>query len=171
MTNTKSPLKEAKWVTSRGLVKISASYLFVSMYFISISPFSIWSPRKWCLTCMCFSLPWKIGFGLSIWHWNYHTWGKHSCGHSVISYGMQYPKNLGATAGSSYKLGLCGWLCNWSLFARRPTNEKIQESEIYQKCFFYQFYTRQNQHRKTQQDQAMKKRSTKSQIRVCIWDT
>jgi hypothetical protein len=37
---------------------------------------------------------------------------------------MHYPKNLGATASSSYILGLCGGLCNRRLFARRPTNKR-----------------------------------------------
>jgi hypothetical protein len=42
MENSKSnpPPKEAKRVASRGLVKISANYLSMSIYLISISPFS-----------------------------------------------------------------------------------------------------------------------------------
>jgi hypothetical protein len=51
------PCKEVKQVTSSGLVKISACCLFVSMYFISVSPFSTWALKKWCLTFMCFTLP------------------------------------------------------------------------------------------------------------------
>jgi hypothetical protein len=39
MANTMFPRKEAKQVASRGLVKISASCLSMSMYFLSISPF------------------------------------------------------------------------------------------------------------------------------------
>jgi hypothetical protein len=37
---------------------------------------------------------------------------------------MHYLKNLGAAASSNYILGLCGGLCNISLFVRRPTNER-----------------------------------------------
>jgi hypothetical protein len=33
-------------------------------------------------------------------------------GHSIISHGLHYPKYLGAAAISSYKLALCGGLCN-----------------------------------------------------------
>jgi hypothetical protein len=61
MTNIKLPHKEAKHEESRGLVKMSANYLSVSINFISISPFSTWSLRKWCLTLMCLALPWKTG--------------------------------------------------------------------------------------------------------------
>jgi hypothetical protein len=46
--------------------------------------------------------------------------------------------------------------------------EKIQENDMYQMCFFGQPHNPQNQHRKSQQDQVMKKWNTKSQIRVCI---
>jgi hypothetical protein len=47
--NTKPPpppRKEAKREELRGLVKISANCLSVSINFISISPFSTWSLRK-----------------------------------------------------------------------------------------------------------------------------
>jgi hypothetical protein len=37
---------------------------------------------------------------------------------------MHHPKNLGATASSSYILGLCGGLCNRRLFVRRPINKR-----------------------------------------------
>jgi hypothetical protein len=46
----------------RGLVKISVNCLFVSMYLISISPFSTWSLRKWCLLSRCLILLWKTRF-------------------------------------------------------------------------------------------------------------
>jgi hypothetical protein len=62
MANTKPhPPQEAKREESRGLVKMSANCLSVSINFIYISPFSTWSLRKWCLTFMCLALPWKIG--------------------------------------------------------------------------------------------------------------
>jgi hypothetical protein len=37
-------------------------------------------------------------------------------GHSMISHGLHYPKDLGATVSSSYILGLCGGLCDKRLF-------------------------------------------------------
>jgi hypothetical protein len=37
---------------------------------------------------------------------------------------MHYPKNLRATATSSYILSLCGGLSNRRLFVRRPTDER-----------------------------------------------
>jgi hypothetical protein len=54
LANTKlpPPHNEAKREKSRGLVKMSANCL-------SVSPFSTWSLRKWCLTLMCLALPWK----------------------------------------------------------------------------------------------------------------
>jgi hypothetical protein len=38
-------------------------------------------------------------------------------GHSIISHGLHYPKDLGATASSSYILSLNGGFCNRRLFA------------------------------------------------------
>jgi hypothetical protein len=43
-------------------VKISANYLSVSMYVISMSQFSTWSLRKWYLLSRCLILLWKTGF-------------------------------------------------------------------------------------------------------------
>jgi hypothetical protein len=64
MANTKffPPCKAANREASRGLMKISANCLSVLMYFITISPFSTWSLKKWCLTFMYFALPWKTKF-------------------------------------------------------------------------------------------------------------
>jgi hypothetical protein len=83
-------------------VKISANYLSVSMYLISISPFSIWSLKKWCITHEENTL----------------------VDLSIISHIMYYLKNFGATASSCYILGLCGGLWNGDLFVRRPTNKR-----------------------------------------------
>jgi hypothetical protein len=57
--NHQSPHKAAKRETSRGLVKISANCLSISMYLISMSPFLTWSLRKWCLLSRCLILLWK----------------------------------------------------------------------------------------------------------------
>jgi hypothetical protein len=64
MANTKSPLprKEAKRVTSRGLVKISANCLSVSMYLISMSHFLTWSLKNWYLLLRCLIVLWKTRF-------------------------------------------------------------------------------------------------------------
>ena len=56
------PRKSANREESRGLVKMSANCLSVSMYLISISPFSTWSLRKWCLLSTCLIFLWKTGF-------------------------------------------------------------------------------------------------------------
>jgi hypothetical protein len=66
MANTKSPLppprKSANREATIGLVKMSANCLSVSMYLISICPFSTWSLRKWCLLSRCLILLWKTRF-------------------------------------------------------------------------------------------------------------
>jgi hypothetical protein len=105
-----------------GLVKISVSCLFMSMDFITMSPFSTWSLKKWCLISMCFALPWKTG----LWARHMALESSHMRGTllQVISHGMHYPKNLGATASSNYILGLCGGLCDRRLFMSRPTNKR-----------------------------------------------
>jgi hypothetical protein len=54
--------KSANREESRGLVKMSANCLSVSMYLISISPFSTWSLRKWCLLSTCLIFLWKTVF-------------------------------------------------------------------------------------------------------------
>jgi hypothetical protein len=43
-------------------MKISVNYLSMSMYLISISPFSIWSRKKWYLLLRCLIFLWKTGF-------------------------------------------------------------------------------------------------------------
>jgi hypothetical protein len=57
-----SPRKSANREESRGLVKMSANCLSVSIYLISMSPFSTWSLRKWCLLSTCHIFLWKTGF-------------------------------------------------------------------------------------------------------------
>jgi hypothetical protein len=117
MANTKFPRKEAKWVTSRDLVNMSACCLSVSVYFITMSPFSTWSLKKWYLTFMCLALLWKTGFwarhmALEL----SHLRGYALIGHSIISYGIHYPKDLRVTASSNYILNLSGGLCDERLF-------------------------------------------------------
>jgi hypothetical protein len=55
-------LSSSKARSVRGLVKISANCPSISMYLISISPFSTWSLKKWCLLSRCLILLWKTGF-------------------------------------------------------------------------------------------------------------
>jgi hypothetical protein len=57
-----SPCKSANREESRGLVKMSANCLSVSIYLISMSPFSTRSLRKWCLLSTCLIFLWKTGF-------------------------------------------------------------------------------------------------------------
>jgi hypothetical protein len=56
-----SSRKSANREAMRGLMKISANCLSVSMYLISISPFSIWSLQKWCLLSTYLIFLWKTG--------------------------------------------------------------------------------------------------------------
>jgi hypothetical protein len=77
--STNSPLNQAIWMVNtnsppanqqieknqRGLVKMSANCLSVSIYLISMSPFSTGSLRKWCLisTCLIFFVEdWIFGY-------------------------------------------------------------------------------------------------------------
>ena len=48
--------------TCKGLVNISASWLWVSINFNKIFPHSTWSLRKWCLTSICLVRECKIEF-------------------------------------------------------------------------------------------------------------
>jgi hypothetical protein len=60
-----TPISHRKSVNreeSRSLVKMSANYLSVTMYLISMSPFSTWSLRKWCLLSTCLIFLWKTVF-------------------------------------------------------------------------------------------------------------
>jgi hypothetical protein len=45
-------------------------------------------------------------------------------GHSINSHDLHYPKDFGATASSSYVLGLYGGLCDRRLFVSYPTNKR-----------------------------------------------
>jgi hypothetical protein len=101
-----------------GLVKISANCP-------TWSPFPTWSLKKVVSHFYVFRSPiknWVLdqAYGArTITHE-----GNTLIGHSIISQFMHYLKNLGAAASSNYILGLCGGLCNISLFVRRPTNER-----------------------------------------------
>jgi hypothetical protein len=57
-----SPRKSVNREESRGLVKMSANCLLVSIYLISMSPFSTRSLRKWCLLSTCLIFLGKTGF-------------------------------------------------------------------------------------------------------------
>jgi hypothetical protein len=66
---------------------------------------------------MCFALPWEIGFWVR--HMTLelsHMRGNTLVGHSIISHGLHYPEDLGATASSSYILSLSGELYDRRLF-------------------------------------------------------
>jgi hypothetical protein len=61
-SNDKHQFPFANQEASMCLVKISANYLSMFMYLVSMSPFSTWSLKKWCLLSRCFVLLWKTGF-------------------------------------------------------------------------------------------------------------
>jgi hypothetical protein len=54
------------------------------------------------------------------------------------------------------------------VFEKTSKREKIQENDKCQKCSFGQSHNPQNQHQKSQQDQAKKKQNTKSQTQGCV---
>jgi hypothetical protein len=56
------PRKSANQEESRGLLKMSANCLSVSIYLISLSLFSTWPLKKWCLLSTCLIFLWKIVF-------------------------------------------------------------------------------------------------------------
>jgi hypothetical protein len=62
MANTNPPRKSANQEESMGLVKMLVNSLSVSIYFISMSPFSTCSLRKWCLLSTCLTFLWKTRF-------------------------------------------------------------------------------------------------------------
>jgi hypothetical protein len=49
------------------------------------------------------------------------------------------------------------------VFEKTSNQEKIQENDKYQKCFYDQSHNPQSQHQKSQQDLEKKKQNTKSQ--------
>jgi hypothetical protein len=62
MANTNPPHKSANREELRGLVRMSANCLSVSIYLISMSPFSTCSLRKWRLLSTCLIFLWKTRF-------------------------------------------------------------------------------------------------------------
>jgi hypothetical protein len=105
-------------------VKISANYLLCqcisSLYLPSLHGLS---RSGVSLLCILLSHE-RLGFGLGIWHWAFTHEGNTLIDLLIISHGMNYPKNLGATTNNNYILSLRGGLSNRRLFVRRPTNEK-----------------------------------------------
>jgi hypothetical protein len=83
----------------------------------------------------------------------------------VLSHGVHNPLDLGAVATYSASVVVEQLKI---VFKKTNKQEKIQENDMYQKCFFGQSHNLQNQLRKSQQDQAKKKQNPKSQTRVCV---
>jgi hypothetical protein len=54
------------------------------------------------------------------------------------------------------------------VFEKTSKQEKIRENDKSQKCSFGQSHNLQNQHQKSQRDQAKKKQNIKSQIQECV---
>jgi hypothetical protein len=91
--------KSANREESRGLVKMSANCLSVSMYLISVSPFSTWSLRKVVSPLNMSHLfveDWIFGYwdGTGVIAYE----GDSLKPHSKISHGVHYLKNLWAAA-------------------------------------------------------------------------
>jgi hypothetical protein len=145
-------------------VKISANCLSVPMYLISISPFSTWSLKKWCLLSRCPILLWKTGFlatDMAL----------------VLSYkrgtlSKLTPKSfMVCTIHRIWEQQLHTqplWIGQLKIvFEKTSKRDKIQENDKSQKCFYDQSHNPQNQHQKKQQD-SVKKQNTKSQTRLCV---
>jgi hypothetical protein len=78
---------------------------------------------------------------------------------------VHYPKNLRAVATYSASVVDCttkDYLREDQQTREDPKNDK------YQKCSFSQSHIPQNQHKKSQQDQAKKKQDNKSQTQECV---
>jgi hypothetical protein len=119
-TNSSPPLRKvAKQQASRGLMKISVNYLSVSMYLISISLFSMWSLRKWCLILL-----WKTVFlvtemALVLSHMR-GTLLKITLKSRMVWQSIGF-------GSSSYIHSLCGGLSNWRLLSRTLANKRRSE--------------------------------------------
>jgi hypothetical protein len=158
--------KSANREESRSLVKILAYCLSVSIYLISMSPYSTLSLRKWCILSMCLIFLWKTRF-LAI---------KMAL---VLSHMRGTLSNLTPKSLMVYTIQtICEQQLHtrprwWTvqlktIFEKISKREKIQENEKSQKCSFGQSHNPQNQHQKNQQDPAMKKQNTKSQTQKCV---
>jgi hypothetical protein len=138
---------------------MSANCLSMSMYLISMSPFSTWSLRKWCLLLTCLIFLWKTKFlatEMAL----------------VLSHMRETLSNL-----ISKSLMMCTIqrICEqqlhtrpqwWTVqqktaFEKTHKREKIQENDKSQRCSFGQSHNPRNQHRKSQLDQEKKKQNNK----------
>jgi hypothetical protein len=81
-----------------------------------MSPFSTWSLKKWSHFYVFGSPVENCVLGLVYGTRAIAHEGNILVGHSIISHGLHYPKDLGATTSSSYILGLYGGLCDKRLF-------------------------------------------------------
>jgi hypothetical protein len=116
-----SPRKSAKREASRGLMKMPTRCLSVSIYLISMSPFSMWSLRKWCLLSICLIFLWKTGFlvtemALVLSH-------KRELSQTSLQ-SLSWCALSKESVSNSYILGLSDGLCNRRLLSRRPANER-----------------------------------------------
>jgi hypothetical protein len=153
----KSANQEESW----GLVKMPVNCLSVSIYLISISPFSTWSLRKWCLLSTCLIFLWKTGF--------LATEMTLVLSHMRGTLSNLTPKSLiVCTIQTIYEQQLHTQPQWWTvqlktIFEKTSKREKIHENDKCQKCSFGQSHNPQNQHQKNQQDPVKKKQNTKSQ--------
>jgi hypothetical protein len=144
---------------------MSANCLCVSMYLISISPFSTWSLKKWCLLSRCLILLWKTRF--------FAIEMALVLSHMRETLSKITPKSLMlCTIHRIWEQQLhtqpLWWIEQLKIvFEKTSKQEKIQENDKYHKCSFGQSHNPQNQHPKSQQDPAEKEWNTKSQTRVC----
>jgi hypothetical protein len=136
-------------------VKMSANCLSVSIYLISMSPFSTWSLTKWCLLSTCLIFLWKTGFLATemtlVLLYMRRTLSKITP-KSLMVYTIQRISEQQLHTRPRW------WTMQWkTTFKKTSKRVKIQENDKSQRCSFGQSHNPQNQHRKSQQDQVTKK--------------
>jgi hypothetical protein len=163
------PRKSANREELRGLVKISVNCLSVTMYLISMSPFSTWSLKKWCLLSTCLIFLWKTKF--------LATEMALVLSHMRGTLSKTTPKSLMVCtiqriceqqlAAATYSASGVDCATEDCLREDQQTREDLKNDKC-QKYSFDQSHNPQNQHRKSQQDPAKKKHNTKCQTQECV---
>jgi hypothetical protein len=135
------------------------------MNLISMSSFSIWTLKKWCLLSRCLILLWKIEF--------LATKMALMLSHTRGTLSKVTPKTLMVcTIHRIWEQQLytqpLWWIGQLKIvFKKTNKQEKIQKNNKYQKCSFIQSHNPQNHHQKNQQDPTKKKQNTKLE---CVFE-
>jgi hypothetical protein len=148
------PRKSANREESRGLVKMSANCLSVSIYLISMPP-SLHDLSESGVSSQHVSFLWKTGF--------LTTEMTLVLSHMRETLSNLTPKSLIVCTIQRFCEQQLHTRPRWwtvqlkIVFEKTSKREKIQENDKSQKCSFGQSHNSQNQHQKIQQDPAKKK--------------